>query len=252
MPALIDVVIPALNEAASIGRVVGAVPRPPVRTVYVVDNGSRDATAAVARAAGARVIGEPRRGYGAACLAGVRALPADTEIVVFLDADGADDPTLLPELVRPIVAEMADLVVGARVGAGVERGALSVQQRIGNAIAAKWLRARFGLPATDLGPFRAVRRACLDALMMSDLDYGWTVEMQIKAARRGLRYAEVAVPYRVRMGRSKISGTLRGVLGAAIKILGLLAWHDLRQRCVLPSTMTPGTAPRSSSPASSP
>jgi hypothetical protein len=119
-------------------------------------------------------------------------------------------------------------VVGSRALGTAERGALTVQQRVGNAVAAGWLRVRFGLPATDLGPFRAIRRACLDELSMTDQDYGWTVEMQLKAARKGLRYAEVPVPYRRRRaGTSKVAGTVRGTLGATVKILGLLAWHDL-------------------------
>jgi glycosyltransferase involved in cell wall biosynthesis len=226
-PALpVDVVIPALDEAASVAAVVRALPRPPVRTVVVVDNGSRDGTAGAARRAGATVVAEPRRGYGSACLAGLRALPADTGVVVFLDADGSDDPAFLPALVAPILAGRADLVVGARVG--VEPGAFTPPQRLGNALAARWLRARFGLAASDLGPFRAVRRAALDRLGMSDRGYGWTVEMQIKAARAGLAYAEVPVPYRRRgAGASKISGTVRGTLGAGLTILALLARHDL-------------------------
>ncbi len=225
----IDVIIPALDEASSVGGVVRAVLRPPVRHVLVVDNGSGDGTAQVAREAGAVMIPEPRRGYGSACLAGMRALPADTDLVVFLDADGSDDPAYLGCLVEPIVAGRADLVVGARRGA-IEAGALTPMQRVGNAVAAGWLRARFGLQATDLGPFRAIRRSALDRLGMSDPDYGWTVEMQIKAARAGLRYAEVAVPYRRRLGRSKISGTVRGTVGASVKILGLLARYDWKGR----------------------
>lgn len=225
-----DVIIPALDEAASIADVVQAIPRPTVRKVLVVDNGSTDGTAAAARAAGAEVVPEPRRGYGAACLAGLRALPPDTELVVFLDGDGSDDPRLLPEIVRPIAEGAADFVVGARASDRAEEGSLTIQQRLGNSIAARWLRARFGLPATDLGPFRAIRRSSLDALGMSDRGYGWTVEMQIKAARKGLRYAEVPVPYRRRKGRSKISGTFRGALGAGLKILGLLFWYDLLAR----------------------
>jgi hypothetical protein len=176
---------------------------------------------------GAIVVTEGRRGYGSACLAGIRSLPRDSDAVVFLDADGSDDPSWLPCLIEPIVMDQADLVVGSRTLGNAERGALSSVQRAGNAIAAGWLRVRFGLQVTDLGPFRAIRRACLDELSMADRDYGWTVEMQLKAARMGLRYAEVAVPYRRRRsGTSKVTGTLRGTLGATLKILGLLAWHD--------------------------
>jgi glycosyltransferase involved in cell wall biosynthesis len=225
---VIDVIIPALDEQACVGAVVTRVPRPPVRMVLVVDNGSTDDTAGEARRAGATVVREPRRGYGSACLAGMAALPADSSLVVFLDADGSDDPGLIPELLRPILEGRADLVVGARAASRAERGALTMLQRVGNQIAARWLRARFGLRATDLGPFRAIRRSALDALDMRDRGYGWTVEMQIKAARARLRYAEVPVTCRRRRaGRSKVAGTLAGVVGASVKILGLLAWHDL-------------------------
>ncbi|MFW5926050.1 MAG: glycosyltransferase family 2 protein [Myxococcota bacterium] len=227
----IDVVIPALDEAASIGGVVSAVLRQsPVRSVVVVDNGSSDGTAEVARSAGARVVAEPRRGYGAACLAGIAALPDDTDVVVFLDADASDDPSELPAVIAPILRDEADLVVGSRPLGRVERGALTLPQRVGNRIASTWLRRRFGMHATDLGPFRAIRASALAGLSMRDRDYGWTVEMQIKAARSGLRYAEVPVSYRRRIGRSKVSGTLRGVVGASTKILGLLASYDLGVR----------------------
>ncbi len=198
-----------------------------MRTVYVVDNGSRDRTAEVARAAGAIVVSEPRRGYGSACLAGIAALPADAEIVVFVDADGSDEPSELAALIAPIVAGSADLVIGSRALGRLEPGALTPQQRVGNAIASAWLRTRFGQPATDLGPFRAIRRSALDSLGMVDTNYGWTIEMQIKAAQHRLRYAEIPASYKRRLGVSKVSGTIRGVLGASYKILGLLAWYDL-------------------------
>lgn len=222
----VDVVIPALDEEAAIGAVVAGIMRPSIRSVIVVDNGSHDGTARVAAAAGARVVREPRRGYGAACLAGIAALPAGCDVVVFMDGDGSDDAEDLPALLALIAADEADLVIGSRTLGRVEAGALTPQQRAGNALATAWLRVRFGLPATDLGPFRAIRHEALAALAMADPGYGWTVEMQIKAARRGLRYLEVPVHYRRRTGRSKISGTLRGTLGAGAKILGLLAWHD--------------------------
>ncbi|MEO6952569.1 MAG: glycosyltransferase family 2 protein [Polyangia bacterium] len=222
----IDVVIPAFDEELAVGGVVEAL-LPFVRHVYVVDNASQDRTAEIARAAGAIVISEPRRGYGSACLAGIAGLPNDCDIVVFVDADGSDSPDELPALVRPIVEGRADLVIGSRALGRVEKGALTPQQLVGNAIAATWLRARFGLPATDLGPFRAIRKSSLDALRMVDTNYGWTVEMQIKAAQQGLRYAEIPAAYKQRLGVSKVSGTLRGVLGASYKILGLLAWYDV-------------------------
>ncbi len=224
----VDVIIPALDEAETIQSVIGSLPRPVVRNIIVVDNGSTDGTADRAREAGAQVVAEPRRGYGAACLAGIRSLPHDTDVVVFLDADGSDDPSCLPRLLEPIARDRADLVIGSRVLGRAEPGALTLQQRIGNRVATAWLRRRFALPATDLGPFRAIRRASLDALGMTDRSYGWTVEMQLRAARKGLRYAEVPVPYRRRKGgASKVAGTVRGTVGATVKILGLLAWHDL-------------------------
>lgn len=203
-----------------------------VSSLTVVDNGSSDDTGVVARRAGARVVVERERGYGAACLAGLRALsPLEgqgrDEIVVFLDGDGSDSVEGIPALVQPILDGSADLVVGARRPS--EGGALAPAQRVGNAIAARWLRLRFGLLASDLGPFRAIRRASLDSLGMSDRGYGWTVEMQIKAARAGLRYREVCVPYRRRQGgRSKISGTIRGTIGAGLTILGLLVRYGMR------------------------
>jgi glycosyltransferase involved in cell wall biosynthesis len=223
----VHVIIPALDEEEAIGGVVSDVLRQPVRSVIVVDNGSSDRTGEVARSAGARVVTEPHRGYGAACLAGIAALPLDTDLVVFIDGDASDDPSELPSLIDPIVRDEADLVVGSRHLGRAERGALTLPQRVGNRIASTWLRRRFGMHATDLGPFRAIRAPALAGLAMGDRGYGWTVEMQIRAARAGLRYAEVPVSYRRRIGQSKISGTLRGVAGASTKILGLLALHDL-------------------------
>lgn len=227
----IDVVIPALDEAGAIGVVVSGIPRALVRSVVVVDNGSTDATAAVAAASGARVVVERHRGYGAACLAGLATLPSDRGIVVFMDADGSDDPSSIPALIEPIAVGRADLVVGTRTLTADSRRTMTPAQRAGNVIAAAWLRRRFGMAATDLGPFRAIRASSLERLGMTDRGYGWTVEMQIKAARAGLRYREVAVRSRRRIaGRSKISGTIAGSLGAATKILGLLARHDLARR----------------------
>lgn len=224
----VDVVIPALDEVETIAAVVHAASAGPVREVIVADNGSTDGTVEAARRAGARVVHEPRRGYGSACLAGLRALPSDGEIVVFLDGDGSDDAGALPRLVAPIAAGDADLVVGARVA---EPGALSSTQRLGNALAAAWLRLRFGVQATDLGPFRAISRPALARLDMRDRGYGWTIEMQLKAARRGLRYTEIPVPYRPRVaGMSKVSGSLKGAVGASCKILALLLYYGLLRR----------------------
>lgn len=221
----IDVIIPALDEEASVGLVVAALDRRLIREVLVIDNGSADATALRATEAGARVVLEVRRGYGQACLTGVANLRPDCEVVVFLDADGSDDPSELAEILAPISSGRADLVVGSRRPA--VWSALTPQQRVGNAVAALWLRRRFGLAATDLGPFRAIRLEALRRLGMTDRSYGWTVEMQIRAARAGLRYTERDVRYRRRVGHSKISGTIRGTVGASVKILSLLAWYDL-------------------------
>jgi len=192
--------------------------------VVVVDNGSTDGTAAVARAAGATVVFEPRRGYGAACLAGLAALRgAPPAIVAFLDADASDDPAQLDEILAPILAGRADLVIGSRVLGRREPGALTTLQVLGNRLAVALLGVLFGVRATDLGPFRAIRWPALERLGMRDRDYGWTVEMQARAARHRLRAVEVPVRYRRRVGRSKISGTVRGALGAGWKILFTIA-----------------------------
>ena len=228
----VAVVIPALDEEAPLASVLAELPRAGapdapgfrVREVVVVDNGSRDRTAEVARAARATVIAEPRRGYGAACLAGLahlRASPPD--VVAFLDADHSDDPRELPAVLAPILAGRADLVIGSRALGRREPGSLTPVQEFGNRLAAVLLRLLFGLSATDLGPFRAIRWRALESLGMRDRDFGWTVEMQARAARAGLRVAEVPVSYRRRIGRSKISGTVRGVLGAGWKILFTIA-----------------------------
>jgi len=219
---VVDVIIPALDEQASLPRVLADLPRERVREIVVVDNGSTDATASVARQAGATVVAEPRRGYGRACLAGIATLasrPAPPEVVVFLDADYSDHPDELPRLLEPIAHGVADFVVGSRTLGRRERGALLPQARFGNRLAA-WLIARlYGLRVTDLGPFRAIRWRTLLALEMADPDFGWTAEMQVKAARRDVRYAEVPVSYRRRIGESKITGTLSGTVRAGWKIL---------------------------------
>ena len=229
--AAIAAAIPALNEAQSIGRVIGAIPKW-VDDIVVVDNGSIDATASVARICGARVVSEPSRGYGTACLAGIAAL-SDPDVVVFLDADFSDHPEEMPSLVDPIVAGRADLVIGSRTLGRSEAGALTPQARFGNWLSCALIRLIWRVGYTDLGPFRAVRSTALASLAMRDRDYGWTVEMQVKAAARvDVRAIEVPVSYRKRIGKSKISGTLRGIVGAGTKILGtiLLAAIEGSQR----------------------
>ncbi|MFC1526430.1 glycosyltransferase family 2 protein [Candidatus Latescibacterota bacterium] len=215
----ICVIIPALNEEDAIGRVLDDIPADLVRSTIVVDNGSTDDTAARARAHGATVVQEPRRGYGQACLTGIASLPSDTDVVVFLDGDYSDHPEDMTAVVEPIVSGRADLVIGSRVLGEREPGALPLQARLGNSLAT-WLIGRlFAVSYTDLGPFRAIHRQSLDRLDMADRDYGWTVEMQVKAARMGLRLTEVPVRYRRRLGRSKVSGTLFGAVSAGYKIL---------------------------------
>lgn len=199
-----------------------------MRRVIVADNGSRDGTARVARERGAIVVLEPRRGYGAACLRGLLALKSDPpDVVLFLDADGSDDPSQVPEVLRPILEGTADLVVGSRVLGRADPGALTPHARFGNWLATRLLAALYGARYTDLGPFRAIRYEALLGLGMKDRDFGWTVEMQVRAARRGLRHAEVPVRYRRRVGRSKISGTLGGSARAGVKILATLFAHLL-------------------------
>ncbi len=226
--ARLAVIIPALNEAAAIGRVLAAIPGW-VDEVLVVDNGSTDATAAVARNHGARVIWEPQRGYGAACLAGINALTTP-DIVVFLDGDYSDHPEEMDRLVDPLVRNNADLVIGSRVMGQRQPGALTPQARFGNWLACLLIRLIWQVRYSDLGPFRAIGFPALQLLNMQDRDYGWTVEMQIKAAARRLRILEVPVSYRPRVGQSKISGTLRGVLGAGTKILATIGKEALRSR----------------------
>ena len=217
----IGVVIPALNEEGAIGRVIVAIPDW-VDEIVVADNGSTDRTAMAAEVAGALVTVEPVRGYGAACQAGIKALPA-VDIVVFLDGDYSDYPEDMHHLVDPILVSNADFVVGSRVLGTREKGALTPQQRFGNWLACRLMRLFFGTRFTDLGPFRAIRSDALRALDMRDRAYGWTVEMQIKAARSGLAIEEVPVRYRPRIGVSKISGTVRGTVLAGYTILSVIA-----------------------------
>ena len=197
-----------------------------VRRVVVSDNGSTDRTAAVARAQGVEVVYEPERGYGAACLAALAHLRTDPpDIVVFMDGDYSDDPSELALLLEPIQSGEADLVIGSRMRGHRERGALSLQQQAGNFIACTALWWLYDVRYTDLGPFRAIRWDALQKLDMQDRNWGWTVEMQIKAAKHHLRTTEIPVSYRARIGDSKISGTLRGAICAGVKILWMLGRH---------------------------
>jgi len=226
---IIDAVIPALDEEEALPGVLDELRRTAVRTVVVVDNGSRDRTREVARAGGAEVVDEAHRGYGAACLRGIDACRAHRpppDVIVFLDADGADDPTEIAQLVAPIARGEAELVLGSRVLGRREPGALSPQARAGNLVATTMIHALYGVRQTDLGPFRAITLDALTRLGMTDRDWGWTAEMQVKAIRRGLRTVEIPTSWRRRRGgHSKISGTLRGILGAGWKILYTVARH---------------------------
>ena len=215
----IALIIPALDEEQAIGPLLDGVDRTLIRDVIVGDNGSRDATAEIARRHGADVIAVRDRGYGAACAGALAAIAGDVEVVVFMDADGSDDPSEIPLLIAPIVAGRADLVIGSRALGTVEPGALTPQQRAGNWLATHLISLIHGHRYTDLGPFRAIRRPLLDRIAMRDRRYGWTVEMQVRALQLGARVLEVPVRYRRRAGRSKISGTLSGILQAGFWIL---------------------------------
>ncbi|WP_320178470.1 TIGR04282 family arsenosugar biosynthesis glycosyltransferase [Roseovarius pacificus] len=217
----VSVVIPAYNEAGALGYVIDDIP-PWADEVVVCDNGSTDGTAAVARSRGARVVEETERGYGAACLAALAALD-NPDVVVFLDGDHSDYPEQMDELLGPIAAGEAQLVVGSRVLGDCAPGALTPQARFGNWLATRLLRLFWGARYTDLGPFRAIRFDALQRIGMADRDYGWTIEMQVKAAILGVPATEVPVGYRKRRaGKSKVSGTVRGIWGAGTKILGTI------------------------------
>ncbi|MEM9180138.1 MAG: glycosyltransferase family 2 protein [Pseudomonadota bacterium] len=220
------IIIPALNEEAAIGGVVDSVIHQ-VDRVIVVDNGSTDRTAERAAQAGADVIYVAEPGYGRACLAGVAAA-ADCDVLIFMDGDGADDPADLPSLIAPILRSEADLVIGSRALGRTEIGALTLPQRWGNALATSLMRWFWNGPFTDLGPFRAIRRSAYQRLAMQAPTFGWTVEMQVRALKQNLRCTEVPVAYRRRIGVSKISGTVKGVILAGAYILGTIFREALR------------------------
>lgn len=218
----IAVIIPVRNEASALPRVLARIPSW-VSTVIVSDCRSTDGTADIARAHGAVVVDEPRPGYGRACLSALAVLPDDIDIVVFLDGDASDEPGDMTRLVAPLADGTADLVIGSRILGQREPGALTPQQIFGNWLACHLMRLVWGTAYTDLGPFRAIDRKQLDRLGMRDETFGWTVEMQVLAASRKLRAIEVPTSYRRRIGRSKISGTVSGVVRAGAKILWVIA-----------------------------
>lgn len=213
-------IIPALNEAESLGELLRQIPREMFSQIIVVDNGSRDSTAAVGRAAGAEVVLEPRRGYGQACLAGLATLRPSTTAVVFVDADLSDDPTDITRLVRRFEEERLDLAIGSRVLGNPEPGSLTLLQRFGNWLTTRLIRWIWDVPFTDLGPLRVVSCDALVRLALRDRNFGWNVEMQARAAQLRLKVAEIPVHYRKRRyGKSKISGTASRSIQAGIKIL---------------------------------
>ncbi len=219
---LIDVIIPAYNEEKAIGEVLREIPFGLVRHVVVANNGSTDKTAAVAEAHGAIVVHEPRKGYGQACLTAMEKLKdfdPNPDVVVFIDGDHSDYPEEMPQLLQPIKEGKADMVIGSRALGNRERGSMTIPQLFGNWLATSLMRLLFGARYTDLGPFRAIRYDKLMALEMRDRNFGWTVEMQIKAAKHGMKYCEVPVNYRRRIGVSKVSGTVKGTFMAGYKIL---------------------------------
>jgi len=227
----IDVLIPAWNEEDALPMVLADLPKNWVRNVIVCDNGSTDRTAEVSQAKGARVISQPERGYGNACLAGIRYLKAlppseQPDVVVFLDGDYSDYPDELPQVVAPILNDGKDLVIGSRRLGGMQPGAMTFPQCFGNWLAPLLIRWFYGQRFSDLGPFRAVRWEKLLAMQMADKNFGWTVEMQVKAAKMKLRCAEVPVRYRKRAGgKSKVSGTIKGAFLAGVKIIVTIFKH---------------------------
>ncbi|RKU24672.1 UDP-glucose--dolichyl-phosphate glucosyltransferase [Candidatus Poribacteria bacterium] len=222
----VSVIIPVLNEEKAIAKVINDIPQELVQEIIVVDNGCTDNTAEIARDHGAKVISEQRKGYGSACLAGIASVEC-ADIIVFIDGDYSDDPTELSLLIQPIQEDQADFVIGTRKPS--EKGALLPQAQFGNKLATFLINSFYGVKYTDLGPFRAIRYSHLTELDMQDRTYGWTVEMQLKAAKMGIRVQEIPVNYRKRIGTSKISGTFIGSIKAGVKILTtIFRWGILR------------------------
>jgi glycosyltransferase involved in cell wall biosynthesis len=215
------VIMPAFNEASAIGKVLAEMPQNVVSEVVVVNNNSLDTTAEIASKSGATVLNEPRQGYGFACLKGLRYLsarPHKPEIVVYMDADYAESPSEISELIKPIVEQNFDLVIGVRTPSKREKGSMPFQQAMGNWIAVNLIRILYRFKFDDLGPFRAIRFDCLTKLNIANTTYGWPVEMQVKAVKQNFRIAQVPVSYRKRIGKSKISGTIKGAAGSACEI----------------------------------
>jgi glycosyltransferase involved in cell wall biosynthesis len=225
----VSVIIPTYNEAQAIGRVLADLPFHLVTEVIVVDSNSTDGTPDLARRMGAQVIQEPRRGYGRACLTGL-ANTENADVVVFLDGDYSDRPSELPILLAPIIEGRADITLGSRLTDRSNPGALPWHQSFGNRLAAGLIRLLYGVKVSDLGPFRAGRANVLRALALEEATYGWAVEMILKGAIAGFRIVEVPVSYYPRLGRSKISGTVKGTVGAAWFILSRIVRYSFRRR----------------------
>ncbi|MGC2527344.1 MAG: glycosyltransferase family 2 protein [Candidatus Acidiferrum sp.] len=225
----VSVIIPTHNEAQAIGRVLADLPSDLVTEVIVVDSSSMDGTPDLARKMGALVIQEPRRGYGRACLTGI-ANAQNPDVVVFLDGDYSDRPSELPTLLAPIIGGLADITLGSRLGSNSIPGALPWHQAFGNRLAAGLITLLYGVKVTDLGPFRAGRADVLRTLSLEETTYGWAVEMIVKGAIAGFRIVEVPVSYHPRIGKSKISGTVKGTIGAAWFILSRIVLYSFRRR----------------------
>ena len=230
----ISVIIPTYNEAQAIGRVLADLPRDLVNEIIVVDSNSIDGTPEVAAKMGARVLKEPRRGYGRACLTGL-ANAKSPDVVVFLDGDYSDRPSEMPILLAPIIEGRADITLGSRFGGKTKAGALPWHQSFGNRLAAGLIRVLYGVKISDLGPFRAARAEVLRALALEEATYGWAVEMILKGAIAGFRIVEVPVSYHPRIGKSKISGTIKGTLGAAWFILSRIVRYYFQRKKARPA-----------------